>query len=321
MPVGNVDFDQIAATTLQEYTNSLVNNIFEEQVFMFLMSQGTGDRSGLRFWNGGRSMVQPLIYGKNTTVGTYRGYDTLNTTPQDGISAAEFPVRQMAGTVTIDGYSTAVNSGPQEVVDLLEAKMMQLRESFVEEINRQMVLSDGTGNTNKDWMGLALLVGNDTRSPVCGGIDAADPLNPWWRSGIVAHNAALTLQILRTTFNNVSNGSDQPDFALTTQTLHERYEGLLQPQQQFRDEQVANAGFTNLLYKDRPVVYDDFVPTGEWYWINKRYMKLRPHQSTWMRAGQFIEPPSQDARVAKVLAYGNMVISNRARQGLITGLT
>lgn len=318
MVAGNADFDTLAATTLEEWTKSLVNNIFEEQPFLFMMQQG--DR--LRYHGGGRTMAQPLIYDTNDTVASYSQYDTIATTAQAGITAAEYPVRQMAGTVTIDGYTQAVNSGPQEIVDLLEAKMMQLRESFADTLNQQAIQSDGTGNTNKDWHGLEYLVGNEVSSvTTVGGIDATDANNTWWRSHIVTAVGSLTLGAIANAYNTIAKGTDKPDIGLTTQTVYEAYEALLQPQQRFADPKTADAGFDNLLYRGMPVTVDDYVNSGDFYMVNTKYLKLRPHTNRWMTPTEFVRPYNQDAIFAQVLSYGNFTISNRKRQARLEGVT
>ena len=317
MVAGNADFDTLAATTLEEWTKSLVNNIFEEQPFLYMMQQG--DR--IRYHNGGRTMAQPVIYGKNTTVASYSQYDTLSTSTSAGITAAEFPVRQMAGVVTIDGYSQAVNSGPQEIIDLLEAKMMQLRESFAETLNTQAIQSDGTGNSNKDWMGLEYLVGDENHTATVGGIDCTDAANDWWRSTVTTSVGSLTLASVANTYNTIAKGTDKPDIGLTTQTVYEAYEALLQPQQRFADPKTADAGFDNLLYRGMPVIVDDFVNSGDFYFVNTKYIKLRPHQGKWMAPTDFVRPHDQDAIYAHVLSYGNFVASNRKRHARLEGVT
>src|SRR5690606_20067825 len=99
---------------------------------------------------GGNKIVLPLIHALNGTAGSFSGYDTLPTTPQEGITAAEYEWREYAVSIAISGFEEAVNNGEQEVIDLLEAKVMQAEETVLENMD-VMFLSDGTGNSGKDW--------------------------------------------------------------------------------------------------------------------------------------------------------------------------
>ena len=315
MALGNPSFDEIASTTLNEHASMLANNVFNNQPYMYWLQQS----GRVKDYSGGQQIVEPLIHGLNDTVGTYSGYDTLTVTAQTGISAATFDLKQAYATVAIDGYSQMVNAGAQQVIDLLEAKMMQTQESVTDFFDEMLINSDGTGNAGKDWLGLIALIGDDTVGPATvGGIDGTDALNDWWRSQVNDVAAgALVLSDMATMVNDCSNGTDRPDLILTSQKQYEAYEALLQPQQMFRDESMANAGFRNLLYKDIPIVYDNYVADDDMFFINSKYLKLRPNRGTWFTTTPFVRPHNQDAIYAQVLMGGQQTVTSRRRQGLM----
>ena len=169
----NANFDSLLSTTLANYRSQLTDNVFTARpLTYFLMEKGRS-----RMLNGGTKIVEPLIYGTNSTVGSYSGYDSLSLTPQEGISAAEYEWKQYAASISISGIEEAKNNGEQEIINLLEAKIMQAEESMRESFN-QMFFSDGTGNGGKDWNGLGNLV---EASGTVGGINRATPGNEFWR--------------------------------------------------------------------------------------------------------------------------------------------
>jgi hypothetical protein len=315
MALGNPSFDEIASTTLNEHASMLANNVFNNQPYMYWLQQS----GRVKDYSGGQQIVEPLIHGLNDTVGTYSGYDTLTVTAQTGISAATFDLKQAYATVAIDGYSQMVNAGAQQVIDLLEAKMMQTQESVTDFFDEMLINSDGTGNSGKDWLGLIALIGDNVVGPATvGGIDGTDALNDWWRSQVNNVAAgALVLSDMATMVNDCSNGTDRPDLILTSQKQYEAYEALLQPQQMFRDESMANAGFRNLLYKDIPIVYDNYVADDDMFFINSKYLKLRPNRGTWFTTTPFVRPHNQDAIYAQVLMGGQQTVTSRRRQGLM----
>lgn len=301
----------LLATTVANYRKTLTDNVFNARPLTYFLM----DKGRIRMLNGGTNIVEPLIYGENTTVSSYSGYDTISLTPQSGITAAEFDWKQYAASVAISGIEEAKNNGEQAMVNLLEAKIMQAEESMKEGFN-SMFFGDGTGNSGKNWSGLGNLIesGNSV-----GGIDGAT--ETWWNSYEQNTAGALTLAQMATAYNTVSVGNDHPDMLLTTQTLFEKYESLLQPQLRYTDTKTADAGFQNLLFKAAPVAYDVDCPAGNMFFLNSKYLTLVGHSDKWFEVTPFVRPENLDARYSVIMCYGNLTIRNRKRQGKLTGKT
>jgi len=307
----NANFDALLSTTLANYRSQLTDNVFTARPLTYTLM----DKGRIRMLNGGTKIVEPLIYGQNSTVASYSGYDSLALTPQEGISAAEFDWKQYAASIAISGIEEAKNNGEQEIINLLEAKIMQAEESMRESFN-QMFFADGTGNSSKDWNGLGNLVESGN---TVGGIDSNT--YTWWKSKEENTSTALTLAQMSTMYNNVSVGNDHPDTLLTTQTLFEKYEALLQPNLRYTDTKTADAGFQNLLFKAAPVMYDVHCTAGVFYFLNSKYITLVGHSNKWFSQTEFIKPEDTDARYALIMCYGNLTVRNRAKQGKLTAKT
>jgi hypothetical protein len=88
-----------------------------------------------------------------------RGTDTISTTAQTGISAAEYDWKQYAATVTINGMEEAKNNGEAQIIDLLEGKIFQTQETIIENMNtmffeltvRETAARTWTGSTISGW--------------------------------------------------------------------------------------------------------------------------------------------------------------------------
>jgi hypothetical protein len=310
---GNASFDALLSTTLANYRDQLTDNIFTARPLTYFLM----DKGRIRMVDGGTKIVEPLIYGTNSTVASYSGYDTLSLTAQEGISAAEFEWKQYAASIAISGIEEAKNNGEQAIINLLEAKIMQAEESMKEGFN-QMFFGDGTGNSGKDWNGLANIV--DSAGTV-GGINRATAGNEFWRSYEEGTAGALSLADMSTAYNSVSVGNDHPDMVLTTQTLFEKYESLLQPQLRYTDAKTADAGFQNLLFKAAPVAYDVHCTAGTVFFLNSKYLTLVGHTGKWFAQTDFVRPENMDARYALIMCYGNLTVRNAAKQGKLTGRT
>ena len=311
--MSNANFDALLSTTLANYRDQLTDNIFTARPLTYFLQ----DKGRMRMLNGGTKIVEPLIYGTNATVGSYSGYDSIALTAQAGITAAEYDWKQYAASIAISGIEEAKNNGEQEIINLLEAKIMQAEESMREGFN-QMFFADGSGNSGKDWNGLGNLV---EASGTVGGINRATSGNEYWRSYEENTSAALTLAQMSTAYNSVSVGNDHPDMVLTTQTLFEKYEALLQPQLRYTDTKTADAGFQNLLFKAAPVVYDEHCTAGIVYFLNSKYLTLVGHSGKWFEQTAFVRPEDLDARYALIMCYGNLTCRNAAKQGKLTAKT
>lgn len=313
--MANANFNTLASTTLNNHMPKLIDNVFSARPFSYFLKQA----GQIRMVNGGQKIVIPLLYGVNDTAASYADYDDIAVTAQTGITSAEFAWKQYAATVAISGIEEAKNNGEEAVIDLLEAKIMQAEETIVENFDNMFITGDGTGNSGKDWDGLASLVSDQTSS--IGGIDPDTAGDSYWKASKNTTAGVLSIADMNTAFNNASVGADQPNMVLTTQTLYEKYEALLQPQLRFTDSKSADAGFQNLLFKGSPVFYDTYVPTGFVYFLNTKYLRLVGHTQNWFKTTPFIKPHTKDARYAQIICYGNLTISNRKRQALLTART
>ena len=305
-------FDELLSTTLKNYVPKLTDNIFRARPLFYALTNG----QTIRRVSGGTKIVVPVIYGTNSTAASYAGTDTIPTTAQTGISAAEYDWRQYAATVTISGIEEAKNNGEAQIIDLLEGKIFQTQETIIENMNT-MFWADGTGNGGLDWNGLDLIIGKPNTT--LGGIDPTDG-NSWWASTETDEDSALALKSMSNVYNTVSVGNDQPTIVITTQAAYESYEALLTTNVRYTDTDVAGAGFQNLLFKGAPVTFDGACTAGEMMFLNTKYLQLVAHSDVWFKPTPFVRPTNQDAVFSQLLCYGNLTCSNRSRQGYLFGI-
>ena len=311
---GNPDFNSLLSTTLQNYQPTLVDNIFKDLVLLNHLNE----RGRVRVEEGGTSIVEPLLYAVNDTVATYSGYDAIDLTPQEGISAAEYDWKQMAASIAISGIEEAKNRGTEAIIKLLNAKIMQAEMSLKTTLNEQLF---GSASAGTDFNGLGNIVG--TQNNTVGGIDANT--NSWWNPTQGTTMAAtLSLKNMADVYNRASKGSDVPDLIITNHSLFEKYESLLTNNVRYQDVAKANAGFTNLMFKQTPVVFDLELASDDsdapMYFLNTKYLKLTGMNGYWFKTTDFMNGTvaGVDARYALVLAYGQLTCSNRSRQGYLT---
>lgn len=319
---GNTEFTDFVTATLDAYTGQFVDNIFDDYPLMakFIEANGVTEYEG-----GGNRIIEELMYKKNGTFGSFSGYDTLDITPQEGLTAAAYDWKQGAVSITFNGREKALNEGPHQNIGLVKSRIEQAELSAREGFNT-MFWSDGTGNAGKDFLGLGALIGDETSAITdIGGIDCALAGNEFWRSTV--RDVSLDASTVRSTgiwtnvVNTAGKGADAFDFGITTQELFEHYEASLEPNMRYTSDKGADAKFENITFKQRPLFYDDMCPTGETIFPNSRYVKLKRHPKVWGAKTPWKDVPDKDAFYMQMLFMGELVTSNRARQARVEGQT
>lgn len=321
---GNSTFgtDGLLATTLKNYTPKLEDNVFGAKVLLWILKSS----GSIKDVGGGSHIVKPLIYAASSNVGSYADDDVFATAANAGISAAQFDWKQYYGLVHFTGIELAKNSGKEALLDLMRSRMQQVELSIADGLNA-MLWKEGTGNSTKDFMGLGGIISatDPTTAPAIGGIERAS--NAWWKPATKTATTVNTLALtdMANVYNTASEGSDHPDYAVTTQTGFEAYEALLTSLVRYEDTEMGEQGFQNLKYKGVPIAFDDDVegdgvPTEQespLFFLNTKYLELSKLAGKWFSPSDLLQPTNQDAFYKHLVCYGNLTVSNCARQGVL----
>jgi hypothetical protein len=124
---------------------------------------------------------------------------------------------------------------------------------------------------------------------------------------------------MRTVYNSVSIGQDQPQVILTTQGAYEQYEDSLVDQIRYTSTDMADAGFQNLMFKACPITYDADakgppVQTNHNMDTQPALPACGGRSDTWFKNTPFVRPNNRDARTAQILCYGQFVTMKRSRR-------
>ena len=146
------NLSEIITTTLRNRSRTLADNVSNHNPLLNRMRE-RGNLTQVT----GRDIVRELEYADNSTVALYNGYEVLDTSPADVLTAAVFEYKQLAGNVTISGREQIQNSGEQAIINLLEARIGNLERSMENSLASSL-FSDGTGTSSKEIGGLQLVV-------------------------------------------------------------------------------------------------------------------------------------------------------------------
>ena len=310
----------LVATTIEKRSKKIQDNVTKNNALLTYIK----DKGNVRPFSGGTVIYEELSFAENANAGWYSGYDLLPVAAQDVLSAAQFDIKQAAVPVTISGLDELKNSGPEQMIDLMESRL-KVAESTMYNLISSAVYSDGTGAGGKQLVGLDAMVPVTPTTGVYGGIDRAT----WnfWRSK--ASNAgsltAATIQGAMNTFwAGLVRGMDRPDLLLMDTLFWSMYMSSLQPLQRFMDPKTANLGFPTVKFMDADVILDGgiggFATQNTCYFLNSKYMYYRPHKARNMIA---LNPNrryavNQDAEVQILAFAGNMTCGGAQFLGRMT---
>ena len=342
MAIPNTNWGEITTTTLYNRSRRLADNVTKNNALLRRLSQ----KGRIKPFDGGQAIVQEIEYSENGTFKRYSGYDILNITPSDVFTAAQYSIAQAAVAVTISGLEMLQNSGKEKMIDLLESRIGNAERTMQNNMSND-AYSSGTADGGKQIGGLQLLVGDVNNSGTVGGIDSGtwgfwqNHVESFATDGLTAGAATMQTMMNRTWLAQARQ-ADRPDLFIADNTYFRYYWESLQAIQRIQDERSAMAGFMTLKFMDADVVYDggfqgnstgnvsvlgsggswlsgSGAPSSHMYALNTEYIFLRPHQDRNMVP---LDPDrfsvNQDAMVKLIAWAGNMAMSNRFLQGVIT---
>lgn len=289
-------WDTILSTTMHNYRKQLTDNIFNSRPLLeYLMSKGR-----VRTVSGGISIVEPLLLGAGEA-NSYGPWERINVNAVSGISAAQYPWRQLYATIIISGLEEAQNNSKEMMINLLEAKVMQAEETLKNLLSAMIYGTRGGSALPTDFTPFTTLI--DATAAAGGITPAASPApennwrSPSWdaatNTGTDSKGAAITIpgaamtspydgseveRVLRHMWLLASDsGSEHVDAIFAGLGWFSAYEASLTPQVRYTDTSKANLGFQNLMFKNVPIFYDADCPTGTVLGLNSKYVGLTLH--------------------------------------------
>lgn len=311
--------NDIVATTIEARSGRIADNVTKNNALLSYLNRSGNTRPV----SGGSKIFEEISFAENGNAQWYSGYDTLNVAPQDVVTAAEFKFAQAACAITISGLEQLMNSGREQIIDLLEARI-KVAESTMANLISTGIYSDGTGAGGKQLDGLDAAVSDSPTTGVYGSIDRA--VYTMWRNqyattGAATPTAAQLQGAMNTMWGKLVRGADRPNLIVMGATFWGAYLATLQAAQRFTNPDSASLGFPTLKYMDSDVVLDGGMggnaETSTAFFLNTKYLHWRPHRNRNMVS---LTPrrrwsTNQDAETVVLAWAGNMTASGPQFQG------
>ena len=310
---------ELTALTNDWARESLTDNIFNANVLLMKL------RENEETFDGGEYIREPLIYDDDpgdTTGGSISMTATLNHVEREGVDAAQFSWAEYYQEVVIWAKQLHACSGKSQIVSIVDARLQTAQLRMRKRFSRH-IYGSSAGTTN--ILGLQDLF---SETNTYGNISRAS--NSWWQPYIDDNSGtgrALTLTLMENVYLAISDGDVKPDLIVTSDAVLAKYKSLLHPNQRFQDDELARAGFRNVLFNGTPVVSDKHCDTDasdrhKMYFLNFQFLKWRPHKDEnfeqqeggwrWMEHGKGI--------FTRIYWSGNFTCNNCRYQGRLADI-
>ena len=221
----------------------------------------------------GKQYRVPVKYQDTSQGGSFSGLDTFSTNKINTYVSALFDPRFYYQSVVLEGTELSMAQTSDEVIDFKMAKIEEAAQEMADGVGN-LLHGDGTGNSNKDFLGL--IAGADSGSNVAtyGGL-ARGTYTTW--AGTLNSTAYTTggtkfsLSVLDTMIDSVSQGQYRPDLILCSNEVFTIIRALMPtPSLDYNpgtastintqggriDAMTAYAGYERIYYRGIPVVKD-----------------------------------------------------------------
>ena len=318
-------WDAAWTLTMRSKRKELTDNFFDAYPTLDMFRSG----GALVTDNGGKEIQCDLMYGSNQSQ-YFSGYDVLNTDAVDGITAAFYPFRYAAVPITINYTEEMENRKSDAAMKLLAAKTEQSMLTLRDQINSSIY----SAQTGKAPLGFQDIIADapGTTPTTLGGITVSS--NTWWKNK--SNNATADTSFgtinnthfyegmlrMSTTWNDVSEGNEQPTNIFTTNAIYADFEEIFEGTGYQRLSSKDAPGVDGRLpsFRGIPVQYDRDCGTGRMYFLNTKYLKMHMQAGMNFAKTPFKEPSNQMAKVGFIVIGLNLSVNNRRRQGVIYNL-
>ena len=320
----NSTFTEIVTTTYRKHKKELADNVSNHNALLRKLTA----KGRKRTEDGGQTIVTPLDYAENSTYGRYSGYDALDVSASDVLSAAEYEWKQAAVHITASGREIRQNMGSDtRILNLVQERINNAMRTAKNNMSND-VYSDGTAANQINGL---QAVCPATAGGTLGGINgstfsfwqhvvqsAAAPIS----GSAITVSATTFEQFVRQLYIELTRGMDKPDMLVLSNDYYEFFEGSQVSNKRYTtdtntSQDSANAGLVNLKYKTCDVFHDggSGIPSASGFMLNTDFIELVEHKDAQWTEVDEQRAVNQDAVVIPVLWMGNICVNNRSLQG------
>lgn len=320
--------DDLYTTTWENRKSDVRDQIFDGTPFWFWLRAN----DGLETNRGGRFLTEPLRYSKSDRVRFVQRGSEVPLSENEFLTTAQEDWRYLADSIVRFGVDDQQNSGKNQIINLVNAKIDQSRDSLIDKMEITLTGAKATNQGPNDadaFVGLLDLVDDTPATGVVHGIDGA--VHTWWRNqakslaGISFATDGVTEMNRMLNSCSKNMGTDTPNIILGGQHPFELYWEETLEQRRVSNKTLGDAGFQNVEFRGIPFIWspqvasvDIAVTAGRIYFLNTRFIKFKYDPMVFFDMTQWKAIPNQvNDRAAQIVLAGNLMTSRRRVHGVL----
>ena len=269
--------------------------------------------------DGGRQIMYPIGTGENPNATWASDFDVIATSGSDNARMVVYPFVNIFSSINISWEEMREIAGSDhKIFDRMSFKRDEMMATARKMINSALFAAaqDASKITS-------LAVAIDSTGTT-GGLSAATEAQ--WAAQETAvgdtfankgYNAMLTM------YNDLDDVGSEPSCIVTTQDIFEAYEQELNPDVRygFKSGDKGVRGFSDLLFKKTPIIFDGSCTSQAMYFINDEWMPFIVDTDGDFSFDEFQVPVNQKVFTAKFTFRGNIICNQRRAHGKLTGIS
>ncbi len=340
-----ITYATVAALALDKLSEKIADAISTANAALYFYKQ-RGNWEGVS--SGGRQLRKSVLW-QLQTVKPIGSFGTVNVNPIDSHTSVYYDWVQAAVPVSFSDLEEFQTSGSESIETIVKAKYQQAKASLDDFFSRALLQGQGSidttslqtavtsstdGSTFIDPFGL-FFAQDPTTSISIGGVNQST--NTWWRNQFVDSSTTTLagylqeLRLLHVYCQRGGGGADKaPDFHITDERSFTAYEKALALTHRNPTYSKGDIPFTNLIFKEKPVVADELVPDlenssttltdGTWFMGNSAFMGFTYDKSKSFKMGASVRPNNQLVTTSLMPVRGAHWTNNRRKLGVLTDI-
>src|SRR3990167_8205704 len=279
--------DRVTTLTQEVLLPKVVDNVLNSNVLAFRLA---GNAKPARSYDVRKS----IKYQNSGTASSFSGLDTFSATQLDTKVKMIDDRRAVRQPVAISGMEAVANGASSEakITDLVVESLEETEQELIDFFGG-LLYSTGTGNSNKDPLGIGAIVDDGTDVSTLGGLSRTT--YPVLNATRTASGGTLTLAKLATLYTAISSGqgSSIPTLMVSAEAVWDFYEQILTPlvRENYsftgyysvgrtggavkggsHEGLVGQQGFVALSYKGIPWVRDEKATSQNVFMLNENHL-------------------------------------------------
>ena len=267
------DLDDLYTTTWRDHRKEAIDQVFCETPLWFWFYK---TKNAVIYIPGGKFIVRPLLYGRNSTFKMMHKGGTIDLSRDEKATDAIYKWAYAAISLVRYWQEDLQNRGKYQIINQMNLEMETAKSECNDQLEQQL-FGSGSGDDINGFSNIIVAAATGSRGTL-GGVDSS--VKTWWENNAVSMSGEKPSvwldKRMRTMLNDCGKGkkSYRPDTFITTQGIYENIEDNTLEQHRIYNKTLGDAQFENIQFKGRPIIWSEHANSGNLYVVNTQILKL-----------------------------------------------